>query len=109
MKNDKLIKQILSRIDRLEKVVFRSEKKNLKKCEVVTGSGMKLPKHILALREKDFFKQPKISSEVHAKLESNYPCDLNRVAVALVRLSKRRKIRKTSKIVNKKRLTAYVW
>lgn len=109
MENDKFKKQILSRIDRLEKAVFSSEKKSLKKGEVVTGSGTRLPKHILALREKDFFKQPKTSSEVHAKLRPSYPCDLNRVAVALVRLHKRRMLRKTSKLVDKKRLTAYVW
>ncbi len=109
MKNDKLVKQILSRIDRLEKAVFDGKKKCLKKSEVVADSKMTLPKHILALREKDFFKQPKVSSDVHVKLSPSYPCDLNRVEVALVRLHKRRKLRKTSKLVNKKRLTAYVW
>ena len=76
---------------------------------MVTGSRMTLPKHILALREKDFFKQPKTSSEVYEKLSPSYPCDPNRVAVALVRLHTRRKLRKTSKLVNKNRLTAYVW
>ena len=83
MNKEENIKRILQRLDRLEKAVFSGEKKNSKKSEVVTGSGMKLPKHILALRERDFFKQPKISSEVHAKLEASYPCDLNRVEVAL--------------------------
>lgn len=109
MEDDKFIKQILSRIDRLEKAVFSGEKKNLKKSKVATGFRMTLSKHILALREKDFFKQPKISSEVHAKLEASYPCALNRVEVALVRLHKKRMLRKTSKPINKRRLSAYVW
>jgi hypothetical protein len=109
MNKEENIKRILQRLNRLEKAVFSGEKKNSKKSEVVTGSRITLSKHILALREKDFFKQPKISSEVHAKLETSYPCALNRVAVALVRLHKGRKLRKTSKLVNKKRLTAYVW
>ena len=109
MENDKFIKQILSRIDRLEKAVFNGEKKNSKKSKVATGSRMTLSKHILVLREKDFFKQPKISSEVHTNLEASYPCALNRVEVALVRLHKRRMLRKTSRLVNKKRFTAYVW
>jgi len=70
---------------------------------------MTLPKHILALRENQFFKQPQIALEVYEKLQPTYPCDINRVEVALVRLRKNGELRKSSKLVKGKRLVAYVW
>jgi len=68
-----------------------------------------LPAHILRLREAGFFKQAKASKEVHAKLQPIYPCDLDRVAMALMRLHRRKAVRKTSKLVGKEKLIAYVW
>ena len=79
------------------------------KYSTSTNSRMTLPKHILSLRENRVFKQPKTALEVHAKLQSIYPCDINRVEVALVRLRKGGKLRKSSKLVKGKQLVAYVW
>ncbi len=79
------------------------------KPSVSINPRMTLPKHILALRENQFFKQLKTALEVHTKLQPIYPCDINRVEVALVRLRKSGKLRKGSKLVKGKRLVAYVW
>jgi hypothetical protein len=68
-----------------------------------------LPNHILRLREAGFFKQPRVSREVHEKLGSTYPCDANRVTMALLRLKNRKQLRKASKNVSDKKQVAYVW
>jgi hypothetical protein len=67
-----------------------------------------LPDHILALRDEGFFAQPKTFHEVHAKLEPTYPCDIDRVKVACLRLQKRKQLRKTSKLIGGKSQVAYV-
>lgn len=69
----------------------------------------KLSDHVLELREKGFFSPPKTAEEVHKKLQEIYHCELNRVAVALLRLSKRKQLRRASKVVDKKTYQAYVW
>jgi hypothetical protein len=68
-----------------------------------------LPDHILALRDKGFFAQPKTYNEVHAELQTTYPCDADRVKVACLRLQRRKALRKTSKLVGGKSHVAYVW
>jgi len=68
-----------------------------------------LPEKILALRDKGFFSQPRTGNEVQAKLNPTYPCELDRVLMALLRLMKRKKLRKASKIVEGKKQVAYVW
>jgi hypothetical protein len=68
-----------------------------------------LPAHILALRDEGFFAQPKTFNEVHGGLESIYPCDVDRVKVACIRLQRRKQLRKTSKPVGSKSQVAYVW
>jgi hypothetical protein len=65
--------------------------------------------HILRLRDSGFLKQPKTGSEVHTKLQPEYPCDVNRVAVALFRLRKKGLLRKASKVNGKTKQVAYVW
>jgi hypothetical protein len=65
--------------------------------------------HILALRNSNFFSQPKTYNEVHAEMESHYPCDADRVKVACFRLQKRKELRKTSKSIGSKSQIAYVW
>jgi hypothetical protein len=47
--------------------------------------------------------------DVREKLQPTYHCDVDRVAMALLRLHKRKQLRKTKKAVGKKRLIAYVW
>ena len=68
-----------------------------------------LSTHVLGLREEGFFKQARTAIDVHAKLQSHYSCALNRVAVALLRLQRRKLLRKTAKVVGKRKQTAYVW
>jgi hypothetical protein len=68
-----------------------------------------LPERILALRDKGFFAQPKTAREVQAKLNPSYACEVNRVAMALLRLKARKKLRKASKVVDGKKQVAYVW
>ena len=73
------------------------------------SSHKSLSDYIIELRDGGFFRQPKTAREVHIKLQMTYPCDANRVAVALVRLSQKKRLRKTSKTQGDKRVTAYVW
>jgi hypothetical protein len=68
-----------------------------------------LPSHILELRGRGFFKQAKTSKEVHAKLQSVYHCNLDRVLMALLRLQRRKRLRKSVKLAGKKKQVAYVW
>lgn len=109
MDTKKILKQILDRLDYLEKAVF-GKTINVSHIAKIAKIQKKnsLPTLILQLREKGFFKQPKIPQEVHKKLQPIYPCDLNRVEVALLRLYKKRQLRKTSKIVGRKKVIAYV-
>jgi hypothetical protein len=72
-------------------------------------SGRGLPAHIIGLRDGGFFKGGKTAVETHAKLQPSYHCDLNRVAVALLRLQKRKLLRKASKLVGDKKHIAYGW
>lgn len=68
-----------------------------------------LPDRIVALRDKGFFAQPKTPREVQAKLNPSYACEWDRVAMALLRLVKRKKLRKASKSMKGKKQIAYVW
>jgi hypothetical protein len=73
------------------------------------ASGNALPGRILEIRDKNFFKEPRTAREVHEKLRAAYPCELNRVAMALLRLKGKKKLRKASKLVHGKKQIAYVW
>ncbi|HTQ73223.1 MAG TPA: hypothetical protein VMI74_02975 [Burkholderiales bacterium] len=68
-----------------------------------------LTDHISRLREAGFFKQARTAKEVHAKLQAQYFCELNRVMMALLRLQRRKRLRKATKVEGKKKQTAYVW
>jgi len=75
----------------------------------VKSSKKSLSKHIIELRDQGSFKEPIIPKEIYKKLTAVYQCDFNRVEVALGRLLKSRKLRKTSKLINGKKYIAYVW
>lgn len=107
MKND--LQDIVRRVEKLEKEVLKSRNLKEKKLAVKTGTNNSLGDRIIALRDSGFFKQPKTGQEVHAKLQSSYACEYDRVAMALLRLLKRKLLRVTSKNVGKKKLKAYVW
>lgn len=69
----------------------------------------KLPDHIIELRTRGFFAQPKSAGETHQKLKGTYHCEADRVAMALLRLAERKQLRKASKVIDKKTFQAYVW
>lgn len=107
--NDETITQMLSRIEALERAVFATgATKQIKVRHGVAATPSSLSEHILKLRDDGFLAEPKSAREIHAKLEKVYPCELNRVAVELIRISGRRQLRKSSKDVDGKKLTAYV-
>lgn len=84
-------------------------KKDVRKLARTNAKARSLQDHILSLRDRGFFGQSKTVAEVYSKLQPVYGCERNRVTMALMRLSKHRGLRKTSKLVNKKQQTAYVW
>jgi hypothetical protein len=73
------------------------------------GAATELPKHILALRDKNFFKEPRTGNDVQQKLTSTYHCKVDRVLMALKRLNERKQPRKAAKLVGKRKQVAYVW
>jgi hypothetical protein len=68
-----------------------------------------LSTRILSLKDGGFFRQARTAANVHEKLQASYECELNRVAVVLRRMSKKRQLRKTSKNIGKAKQVAYVW
>ena len=98
-----LIKDHEKRIKRLESLLPQQ------KSDVITKDKRKLTDHIIELRTKGFFAQPRTAGETHSKLKETYHCELNRVAVALLRLAKRKQLRRASKTIEKKKHQAYVW
>ena len=91
------------RISALEALIGKSKKPKIK------VDKQTLSDHIIQLRDSGFFSHPKIAEETHAELTGKYHCELNRVAVELLRLAGRKQLRKASKIVDKKKYKAYVW
>lgn len=109
MRNDGGIEQLLrdheKRITRLESLCGKKKTSAKKNNDV----QMNLTDHILAARNGMYFSKPKTAEEIHKNLQGTYHCDLNRVAVALLRLADRRMLRRTTKAVNGKKYQAYVW
>ena len=106
---DKAIPEILVRLSRLERAVFKSgSPKGLRTVDKASDSKA-LPSHILKLRNGNFFKVPKTAGEVREKLKSIYPCEHDRVAMALLRLQRRKLLRKSSKDIGGKKQIAYAW
>lgn len=75
----------------------------------ITKGKKSLSDYCIELRDKGFFSQPITAEETHKKLQGVYLCELNRVAMALLRLANKKQLRKTSKIVSEKKYKAYVW
>lgn len=97
-------------LDNHEERIINIEKRFSKAKAIMKKKTKKsLSDHIIDLREKEFFSQPKIAIEVHEKLKESYPCELNRVEVALIRLANGKKLRVASKDISGKKLKAYVW
>jgi|SRR3989338_2254136 len=68
-----------------------------------------LTDYAIELRDKNFFSQPKTAEETHKKLQGVYNCELDRVAMCLLRLASNKQLRKASKMINDKKYKAYVW
>jgi len=98
-----LIKDHEKRIRRLESLLPQ------RKSVAISKDKRKLTDHIIELRTKGFFAQPKTAGEAHNKLKGMYHCELNRVVMALLRLAKRKQLRRASKTIEKKKYKAYVW
>jgi hypothetical protein len=67
-----------------------------------------LPELIIELRDSGFFSTPRTTTEVQQKLKTTYPCEPDRITMALFRLFTTKQLRKTSKVGNKQRINAYV-
>lgn len=103
-------RHIDSHIEDLDKRITRLESILSQRKSIATPKGkQKLTDHITELRAKGFFAQPKTASETHNKLKGTYHCELDRVAMALLRLAKRRKLRRATRVIDKKKYQAYVW
>jgi hypothetical protein len=101
---------LIERLDEHEKRIAALESLLTKPKLVDSVKDKKtLSDHIIELRGKGFFTQPKISEVVHVKIQEKYPCELNRVAVALIRLAEKKQLRKASKEVAGKKYKAYAW
>jgi hypothetical protein len=87
----------------------RKAEKDNRRASAAGDSPTTLPGHILKLRDGGFFKQSKAPTEVHKKLNPIYECEFDRVAMALLRLQRRKQLRKSSKKAGKRQLAAYVW
>ena len=105
------IKELEERIEEHEKRIAAIEKANSKqKTKHEEKQKFKgLPERILALRDNNFFRTPRTDVEVHAEIIKTYPCDLNRVSVALFRLSKKKELRRTTIVKEDKEYVAYAW
>jgi hypothetical protein len=103
-KIEERIEEHEKRIAELERTVLLKETK-IKKKPKFKG----LPERVLALRDDDFFKDPRTDVETHREIMKTYPCDLNRVSVALFRLSKKKELRRTTKVQDGNEHVAYAW
>ena len=98
-----LIKDHEKRIRHLESLLPQ------RKSVAISKDKRKLTGHIIELRTKGFFAQPRTAAETHNKLKGTYHCEPDRVAMALLRLAKRKQLRRASKTIEKKKYQAYVW
>jgi hypothetical protein len=107
--NDASTKDILKRLERLERAVFGGHVAKAAAKQPGRSRDGALPAHIIKLKDQGFFRTPKTGTEVREKLQPAYHCDADRVAMALLRLHKRKQLRKTTKRAGAKKQVAYVW
>ena len=103
MATNEILKDLEKRISALESLIGKSQK-----LKIQSGK-QSLSDYIIELRDSGFFSKPKTAEETHTKLIEKYHCELNRVAMALLRLAERKQLRKASKLIGKKKYKAYVW
>ena len=95
--------------DHEKRIAELETKLNGPKPNVTAADKRTLNDYIVALREEGFFSQPKTAESVYDRLQQEYHCERNRVDVALFRLAEKKELRKSSTVVDSKRLKAYVW
>jgi len=100
---NKILQDHERRISALESFLTKS------KLPKITKGKRSLPNRVMELRNKGFFSQPKTAEELHKEIQKNYPCELSRVEVALIRLFQKKQLRKASKTISRKKYNAYVW
>ena len=105
MDQERINKQIFARLSKLEGAVFGRKGRARKRAQ----RDKSLADHIIALRNNGFFKQPQIAENVNRKLQPTYHCALDRVVTTLGRLEQRKQLRKTTKLIGKRKYIAYVW
>jgi hypothetical protein len=109
------INDLVSALEQIRSIVdgvLAGAKQKIKKKHLTSHKAStpnSLPEHVIQLRDRGFFKQPKTYNETHAELNSTYPCEPARVRVALIRVQKAKQLRKASKMVNGRKQNAYVW
>jgi len=103
MKNNSTLENHEERIRALEEILKKRGIKQIKNASK-TLSGV-----LLDLRNAGFFSETKTSEETHEQLQKKYPCEINRVEVALFRMSRRKQLRVASKVVLGKKKKAFVW
>ncbi|MGO9450490.1 MAG: hypothetical protein ACLQDV_05495 [Candidatus Binataceae bacterium] len=92
----------------IDKPIPSRAKSSVAAIKIHAGTPGSLADCLLKLRGEGLFSKPKSAREVHDKLSAHYPCDLNRVAVGLLRLQKKRELRRTFKGAGSKKQVAYV-
>lgn len=109
---DKQLKHLLDdheqRLSRLESLLIKIKEEKPRSSDA-QNKHAHLTDKIIELRDSRFFSHPKTAEETHKKLQETYHCESNRVAMALLRISKRRELRRITKEVNEKTYKAYVW
>jgi hypothetical protein len=107
MTNDANVKKLLQdherRIAALEAMLAKPKSAPISKIK------KSLTDHVIDLRNAHFFSTMRTVEETHKKLQGTYPCELNRVAVALLRLASNKQLRKATKKDGTKEYKAYVW
>ncbi len=103
------IEEIKRKLQDHEERLNKLELKGRPKKQEMDVSKKTLSDHIIDLRDTDFFSEPKTAKEVNDNLKGKYHCELNRIEVALKKISDRKDLRKTSKMISEKKYKAYVW
>jgi hypothetical protein len=99
----KKLEDLENRVTHLESLILKGKSRSISQKRKVLND------HVLSLREERFFSDPRTAQETYEKVQKAYPCELNRVEVALLRLAGKKQLRKAKKIINGREYKAYVW
>lgn len=94
-------------VERLEKSPTKVTHSTRSSARELQPGAETLPAKILSLQDIGFLNEARTPIEVHAELSKVYPCEINRVQMALLRLQRKREVRRVSKDVDGKKTLAY--